>query len=130
MSGGDGDLKFDEVEAGDLFGDGMLDLEARVHFEEIKIEICVDEKFDGACIGVAACAREADRGVAHFFAEVGRHDRRRSFLDHFLVAALDRAFAFAERNDAAVMVGEDLDFDVVRAFPDIFRDRDAGRRRR
>ena len=116
----DGDLQFDEIEAGDLLGDGMLDLKARIHFEEVEIEIGVDEKFDGACVGVAACAREAHGGFAHFFAQVGRHDRRWSFFDHFLVAALDGAFAFAERNDAAVLVGEDLDFDVVGLFEIFF----------
>ena len=42
MAGGDGDLKFDEIEAGDLFGDRMLDLQARVHFQKIKINACVD----------------------------------------------------------------------------------------
>jgi hypothetical protein len=120
MASGDGDLQFDEIEAGDLLGDRMLDLEAGVHFEKIKIEIGVDEKFDGACVGVSACARETDGGIAHLFAEVGSHDRRRCFFDHFLVAALDGAFAFAERDDAAVMVGENLDFDVVRLFEIFF----------
>ena len=105
---------FDEIESGDLLGDGMLDLQARVHFQKIKIEIGVDQKFDGAGVGVAAGARQAYRGVAHFFAQVGSHDRRRSFLDDFLVAALHGAFALAERNDAAVRVGEDLNFHVAR----------------
>ena len=116
MAGGDGDLEFDEIEAGNLLGDGMLDLQAGVHFQEIKIEIRVHEEFDGACVGVSACAGEANGGIAHFFAKVGGHDRRRSFFDDFLVAALDGAFAFAERNDAAMMVGENLNFYVMRLF--------------
>src|ERR1700722_20715478 len=62
MTRGSGDLEFDKVEAGDLFGDGMLDLQARVHFQEIKIEIGVDEEFDGAGVCVSACAGEADGG--------------------------------------------------------------------
>ena len=36
------------------------------------------------------------------------------------MAALDGAFAFAERDDAAVMIGEDLDFDVVWFFQIFF----------
>src|SRR6266851_3319500 len=39
VAGGDGDLEFYEIEAGDLLGDGMLDLQARIDFEEIKIEM-------------------------------------------------------------------------------------------
>ena len=127
--GGDGDLQFDEIEAGDLFGDGMLDLQAGVDFEKIEIEMGVNEKFDGAGVGVAAGAREANGGVAHFFAQIGRHDRGRRFFDYFLVAALHGAFAFAERNDAAVRVGEDLNFDVARLL-EIFFEVQARRRRK
>src|SRR5579884_1745330 len=115
MAGCDGDLQLDEIEAGDLFGDGMLDLQAGVHFEEIEVVMLVNEKFDGAGIGIAAGASEAHRGVAHFFAEFGSHDRRRSFLDDLLMAALHGTFAFAQGDDAAVRVGEDLNFDVAGA---------------
>ena len=125
MAGGDGDLEFDEIEAGDLFGDGMLDLETGVDFEKIEIELGVDEKFDGAGVGVATGAREAHGGVAHFFAQVGRDDRGRRFFDHFLMAALDGAFALAEGDDAAVNVGENLDFDVARLL-EIFFEVEAG----
>jgi len=120
MACGDGDLEFDEVEASDLFGDGMLNLQAGIYFQEIEIEIGVNEELDGACVGVAASAGEPDRGFAHFFAEVGRHDRRRGFFDDFLVAALDGAFAFAEGDHAAVLVGENLDFDVMGLFQIFF----------
>ena len=119
MSGGDGDLQFDEIKSGDLFGDRMLDLQAGVYFQKIKIEIGIDEKFDRACIGITAGARQAHRGVAHFFAQVGSHDRRWSFFNDFLMAALHGAFAFAEGNDAAVGIGENLNFHVAR-FEQIF----------
>ena len=89
VASGDGDLEFDEVEAGDLLGDGMLDLQPGVDFEEIEIEVGVDEKLDGAGVGVAAGACEADRCIAHFLAEIRGHDGRRRFFDHLLVTALD-----------------------------------------
>ena len=38
--------------------------------------------------------------------------RRGRFLDQLLVSALDRALALAEREDAALAVGEHLDLDV------------------
>ena len=120
MAGGDGDLEFDKVEAGDLLGDGMLDLQARVDFEEIEIEMSVDEKFDRAGVDVTSCARDTNRGVAHFFAQLGRDDWGRGFFDDLLVAALHGAFAFSKRDDAAVGVGEDLDFDVAGIFQIFF----------
>ena len=37
LPGGDPKLPFDEVEAGHRFGHRMLDLEPRVHLEEVKV---------------------------------------------------------------------------------------------
>ena len=74
MAGGDGDLQLYEVQAGDLLGDGMLDLQTRVHFQKIKIEIGVDQKFHRAGVGISAGARQANRGVTHFLAQVRGHD--------------------------------------------------------
>ena len=113
MAGGDGDLKLYEIEAGDLLGDRMFDLQTRVHFQKIKIEVGVDQEFDSAGVDVAAGAREAHRGVAHFLAQVGRDDWRGRLFDHFLMAPLDGAFPLTERDDAAVSVGENLDFHVM-----------------
>src|SRR5260370_27263987 len=120
VTGGDGDLEFDEVEAGDLFSDGMLDLQARVDFQEIKIEMSVDEKFDGPGVDVAGGAREAHGGVAHLLEQLWCDDGRRGFLYDFLVAALHGAFAFTEGDDAPVGVGKNLDFDVARLFQVFF----------
>ena len=50
--------------------------------------------------------------------------RARRFLDHLLVAALDRAFPLAEIDDVAVFVAEHLDFDVA-GIDDEFLDEDA-----
>ena len=63
-AGGDADLLVHEVEAGDRLGDGMFDLQARVHFDEIELAILI-EKFDGAGARIAefgngACADIAD----------------------------------------------------------------------
>src|SRR5665213_3782341 len=45
--GGDTDLLQHEVDVGDHLGDGMLDLDAGVHLDEIEFAVLV-EKFDGA----------------------------------------------------------------------------------
>ncbi len=39
---------------------------------------------------------------------------RRRFLDHLLIAPLQRTIALAQRNDAALAVAEDLHLDVAR----------------
>src|SRR5688500_11966838 len=49
---GDADLLAHEVEAGDQFGDRMLDLEPRVHLDEIEAAVLVEE-LDGADAEIA-----------------------------------------------------------------------------
>jgi len=48
------DLPTDEVEAGHHLGDRVLDLETRVHLEEIEAAILVEQELDGAGVG---CSR-------------------------------------------------------------------------
>ena len=47
-------LLFDQIDAGYQLSDRMLDLESRVHFEEIEIPVIVREKLDRAGIHIAA----------------------------------------------------------------------------
>ena len=58
--------------------------------------------------------------MAHF----RRDEGRRRFLDDLLVPALDAALAFVEVEDVAVLVAENLDFDVAR-IEDEFLDENA-----
>src|SRR4051812_36876959 len=44
---GDKDLLLDEVDAGAFLGDGMLHLNARVHFDEVEVTLCIHEELDG-----------------------------------------------------------------------------------
>ena len=46
---GDQDLRFDDVEAGDRFGDGVLDLDARIDLDEVELAgVGVEQELDGA----------------------------------------------------------------------------------
>src|SRR5512140_1411075 len=92
----DVDLHADEVEAGDRLGHRVLDLQPRVHLEEVEAPARVDEELDRAGAAVRHGARRADRDLAHRGAERVVHDRARALLDHLLLAALHRALALAE----------------------------------
>jgi len=105
VSRGDGDLQLDQVEAGDLLGDGMFHLQACVHLKKVKIVVGVYQELDRTGVGIAAGAGQTHCGIAHAFAQLRRHDGRGSFFDHLLVAALHRAFALAERDHSAVRIG-------------------------
>ncbi|MPM38347.1 hypothetical protein SDC9_84976 [bioreactor metagenome] len=115
----DPDLLFDDVDAGQLFGDRMLDLNPGVHFHEIEIAVGGQQEFDRPGIVVAGGLGRLDRGRAHAFAQFRIQRRRRRLFEQFLVAALNAAIAFPEVDDIAVVVGQDLEFDVAR-IDDIF----------
>ena len=115
LARGDAHLQFDEVDAGDHFGDRMLDLQTGVHLheEELVGPVGGHDELDGARAGVV----DAARGIAGRSADPRPRrrvqQRRRRLLDHLLVASLQAAFAFAEMDDVAVAVGEHLDLDVA-----------------
>src|SRR4051794_39278814 len=48
LARGDADLLAYEVNAGDEFGDGVFDLDARVEFDEVELVVLVNEELAGA----------------------------------------------------------------------------------
>ncbi len=69
---GDAHLAGDQVDVGDLLGDGVLDLDARVHLDEDVVAALVEQEFDGARVGVVDLAGERDRVGADLSAAVRR----------------------------------------------------------
>src|SRR5689334_24970533 len=92
----------------------MLDLEAGVHLEEIEASVLPRDELHraGGIVFDRLCQR--DRLLAHLSARRRVEKRRRRFLDHLLVPALDRAFALAEIDDISMPVAHDLDLDMAR----------------
>ena len=111
----DADLPLHQVDFGDHLGDRVLDLEPRVHLEEIERAVLVEQELDGARVGVVHRPGHRGGGRGHALAQRLAHGERRRFLDHFLMAPLNRALALDERHDGAMMVAEQLDLDVPRA---------------
>ena len=48
LAGGDADHLFDEIDAGDQLRHRMLDLQPRVHFQEIKAAVLPGDELHGA----------------------------------------------------------------------------------
>src|SRR5206468_1431374 len=82
---------------------------------EIKVVILIDDEFDSAGVGVAGFFDQPHGRFAHgeslFLGQAGRW----AFLDELLVPALRAALALEEMAEVAVMIGDDLDLEVVRA---------------
>ena len=110
----DEDLGAHEVDARDHFGDGVLDLNAGVHLDEVVVAVAVHEEFHGAGVHVADGLGDLHGVVVQLLAHALRHAPRRGELHDLLVAALQRAVALAEMAHVAVLVGENLHLDVLR----------------
>src|SRR2546430_17721334 len=91
----------------------MLDLEPRVHLEEVELAAHVDEELHGARVHVAGRAGHPTRRLTEALAQRRVHEGRRRFLDELLVATLDRALALAEVDHVTVAIGEHLNLDVA-----------------
>ena len=117
LTGGDAQLRLHDVDVGDLLGDGVLHLNARVHLDEHVLPGAfadgVDQELHGAGVDVAELLRQLHRvaveGLADALVEVGGGRD----LHDLLVPALQRAVALEEMHRLAGGVGEDLDLDVA-----------------
>ncbi len=110
----DVDLEAHHVDAGHALGDGMLDLEPRVHLEEVEArEVGEHEELRRPRVHVAARARHGDGRVFQLLFE-GAEARRGGLFEHLLVAPLHAAIARADGVNAAVRVGDHLHLDVAR----------------
>ena len=112
---GDEDLRLDDIDVRDGLGDRVLDLDARVDFDEVEVFlILVREELDGAGIDVADVLHDLQGRRADVLAKLLRQRPGRCHLDDLLVAALDGAVTLIEVDDIAVFIAHDLHFDVLR----------------
>ena len=114
-------LRLDDVDAGDLFGHGVFDLDARIDFDEVEFAgVGIHQEFDSAGGDVVGGLGDRHRIAAQFLAlRFGEIGRRRA-LHHLLMAALHRTVALEQMHDIAVLVAEDLHLDMAGAFHQLF----------
>jgi hypothetical protein len=119
LARGHAQLPFDEVQAGDGLGHGVLHLQPRVHLHEEEVHLAafalLDDELHGARAHVVHGARRSHRGIAHLLAHGFGHAGRGRFFQYLLVAALHRAVALEQVHVVALRVAEHLDLDVARA---------------
>ena len=74
----DAKLRLHEIHARNHFGDGVLDLETRVHFKKVEagvVALSFDQELDSPCIAVARGPGRGDGRRAHSFPQAGRQGR-------------------------------------------------------
>jgi hypothetical protein len=91
----------------------VLDLKTRIQFEEIECILCRRmEELYCSCRDVAYESRKSDCGLFHLFKSLGTCNGHGRFFDNLLVPSLDRTVSSKERDGIAVLISEDLDFEM------------------
>ena len=115
---GQPDLGLHQVDAGDLFGHGVLDLQPRIGLDEDEglgavLARDVDQEFESAQALVAHAAGKAQRGGNDLLAQRVVQTGRRGDLDDLLEAPLQAAFALAQVHHRPLAVAQDLHLDMA-----------------
>ena len=113
LAGRDTDLFLHDVDARDQLGHRMLDLHARVHFDEIELAVFVQE-LERTRAKIAHLLAGIRATIADAVDQAARNTRRRRFFDHFLVTTLHRAITLAQPDGVLERIGENLNFNVPR----------------
>src|SRR6185312_54187 len=92
----------------------MLDLNTRVHLDEVQAAVFVHEELDSAGVDVSNIAEAAFEFVANLLSEFWRYLRRRRFFNELLMPPLNTALAFAQRHYFSMLIGDDLELNVAR----------------
>src|SRR5205085_9177137 len=105
-------LLANQVHVADHFGHRVLDLQPGIHLDEVEFAVLVKE-FDGAGAAIAHLGHGLAYALAHRFAFDPADRRRGGFLEHLLMAPLERAVALAEVDRRTIAVAEHLELDVA-----------------
>ena len=118
----DQDLGLHDVDAGHLFGDGVFDLNARVHLDEVEFLIVhIHQEFDSA----RAFILHMGADFPGHFADIGALGLGQigggGAFDDLLVAPLHGAVALPQVPDIARLVAQDLHLDMAGAQDHLFQ---------
>ena len=119
---GEADLRLDDIDAGHLLGDGVLDLDARIDLDEVdRAGIGIHQELDRAGALILGRMGDPDGVVAELVARLIVEIGRRRPLHDLLMAALHGAVALEQVDDGAVGIGQDLHLDMAGALDQLFQ---------
>src|SRR5690606_10996102 len=94
----------------------MFHLNPRIHLHKVEVAVFVHQKLNGPRAFVVYSLGSLDRCFSHLGTKLRSDKRRGCFFDKLLVAALYRTVAFRQVTHFAVLIADNLDFDVTRFF--------------
>ena len=108
-------LRLHQIDAPHLFGDGVLDLQARIGLDEEEVRSPSTRNSKVPRLRYFTALAMATAASTIFLRNAGLEVGAGRQLDDLLAAPLQGAFALAQRHDAALAVAHDLHLDVARA---------------
>jgi hypothetical protein len=107
------DLSSDDVDAGNLLGDSVLDLDTGIDFDKVVSVLLVDEELCGACVAVVDGPGQLDSIGQDSVSNIGGKVLGRCNLDNLLMTALNGAITLVKVDNVAVVVTEKLNLNVL-----------------
>lgn len=104
LSFSDTDLCLNQIDASDLFSDGVLDLKTCINFDEVVVALLVNKELDGSGVLVSDVFGKTESIGKNALTNAFRKGWGRGNLDDFLMATLDGAVTFVEMDDVSVVV--------------------------
>ena len=120
LAAGDADLLGNEVKPGDLLGDRVLHLQARIDLEEE--DLIAHQELARAEADEAGTLEQGARPSLEGRLLLGCQARRGCLFDEFLIAALDRAVARGDDREVAAGIAHALGLHVPRIFEVLFNE--------
>ena len=106
-------LSGNNINAGNLLGDGVLDLDSGVDLDKVVAVLLVDKELSGTGIAVVDRLGQLDGIVKDGITSLNRQVLCGGNFDNLLMTALDGAVTLVQVDDVAVVVTEELDFNVL-----------------
>src|SRR5690606_8436478 len=119
-----GNLKLpcDQILASDFFRNRVLDLQARIYFQEVKIVLLINDEFERSRGYISDTARASHRRILQPHPDsLGQPDSRR-FFHHLLMTPLQGALALEQVHHLALLVAEHLHLVVPGPLDETFHD--------
>ena len=102
-----------DINASNLFGDGVLDLDSRVDLDKVVPVLLVDQELGGTCVAVVDRLGKPDGIGQDGIASFDRKIFGRGEFDDLLVTSLNGAVTLVQVDDIAVTVSQQLDLNVL-----------------
>ena len=119
---GDPNLGLYDINASDFLRDRMFDLDAWIHLDKVELAgINILQKLHRAGVVITDTPAQTQCSVADGFTLRIFQEKRWSTLDHFLITALYCAISLKQVHQIALLISEDLHFDMPRAAYQLFK---------